>query len=112
VCQLELSADSAGKLGVKSKGQDAETAEQTTGTAEQDVGTVVAKVSTRPPKAEQGVQRWVEARARRTPKLPRAVGLPLLLPELLALVLQADGSESIPHSTTDPLSLSGKTIPS
>jgi hypothetical protein len=34
VCQLELSADSAGKLGVESEGQDAETAEQTAGTAE------------------------------------------------------------------------------
>jgi hypothetical protein len=39
VCQLELSADSAGKLGVESEEQDVETAEQTTGTAEQDVGT-------------------------------------------------------------------------
>jgi hypothetical protein len=39
VCQLELSADSAGKLGVESEGQGAETAEQTTGTAEQDAGT-------------------------------------------------------------------------
>jgi hypothetical protein len=40
VCQLELSADSAGKLGVESEGQDAETAEQTARTVEQDVGTV------------------------------------------------------------------------
>jgi hypothetical protein len=38
VCQLEPSADSARKLGMESEGQDAETAEQTTGTAEQDVG--------------------------------------------------------------------------
>jgi hypothetical protein len=43
VCQLELSADSAGKLDVESEGQDAETAEQTVGTAEQDVGTAAAQ---------------------------------------------------------------------
>jgi hypothetical protein len=43
VCQLELSADSAGKLGVESEGQDAETAEQTVGTAKKDVGTVAAQ---------------------------------------------------------------------
>jgi hypothetical protein len=42
VCQLELSADSAGKLDVESEGQDAETVEQTAGTAEQDVGTTTA----------------------------------------------------------------------
>jgi hypothetical protein len=55
-------------------------------------GLLLPKVSTRSPKAERGVRQWVEARARRTPKLPRAGGLPFLLPELLALVLQADGS--------------------
>jgi hypothetical protein len=55
------------------------------------LGLVLPKVSTRSPKAERGVRRWVQARARRTPKLPRAGGLPLLLSELLALVLQADG---------------------
>jgi hypothetical protein len=43
VCQLELSADSAGKLGVESKGQGAETAEQTAGTAEQGAGTAAAR---------------------------------------------------------------------
>jgi hypothetical protein len=43
VCQLGLSADSAGKLGVESEEQDAETAEQTAGTAEQDVGTAAAQ---------------------------------------------------------------------
>jgi hypothetical protein len=43
VCQLELSADSAGKLGMESEGQDAETAGQTAGNAKQDVGTVVAR---------------------------------------------------------------------
>jgi hypothetical protein len=43
VCQLGLSADSAGKLGVESEGQDAETAEQNAGTAEQDVGTAAAQ---------------------------------------------------------------------
>jgi hypothetical protein len=43
VCRLELSDDSAGKLGVESEGQDAETAEQTAGTAEQDVGTAAAQ---------------------------------------------------------------------
>jgi hypothetical protein len=43
VCQLEPSVDSAGKLGVESEGQDAETAGQTAGTAEQDVGIVVAQ---------------------------------------------------------------------
>jgi hypothetical protein len=91
VCQLELFADSAGKLGVESEGQDAETAEQTTGTAEQDVGTAAAQNFHPVPKVEWGVRRWVEARARRTPKLPRAGGLPLLLSELLALVLQVDG---------------------
>jgi hypothetical protein len=87
VCQLELSADSAGKLGVESEGQDAETAEQTAGSAEQDVGTSASQSVHLVPKAERGVRRWVEAWARRTPKLPRAGGLPLLLPELLALVL-------------------------
>jgi hypothetical protein len=55
------------------------------------LGLLLPKVSTRSPKAEWGVRRWVEERARRTPKLPRAGGLPLLLSELLALVLQADG---------------------
>jgi hypothetical protein len=55
-------------------------------------GLLLLKVSTRSPKAERGVRRWVEARARRTPKLPRAGGLPLLLPELLAFMLQADGN--------------------
>jgi hypothetical protein len=43
VCQLELSADSAGKLGVESEGQDAETAEQTAGTTEQGAGTATAR---------------------------------------------------------------------
>jgi hypothetical protein len=43
VCQLEPSADSAGKLGMESKEQDADTAEQTVGTAEQDVGTAAAQ---------------------------------------------------------------------
>jgi hypothetical protein len=55
------------------------------------LGLLLPKVSTQSPKAERGVRRWVEARARRTPKLPKAGGLPLLLSELLALVLQADG---------------------
>jgi hypothetical protein len=39
VCQLEPSTDIAGKLGVESEEQDADTAEQTAGTTEQDVGT-------------------------------------------------------------------------
>jgi hypothetical protein len=43
VCQLELSANSTGKLGVESEGQGAETAEQTAGTAEQDIGTTAAR---------------------------------------------------------------------
>jgi hypothetical protein len=43
VCQLELSDDSAGKLGMESEGQDAETAEQTAGTAEQGAGTADAQ---------------------------------------------------------------------
>jgi hypothetical protein len=43
MCQLELSADSAGKLGVESEGQGAETAEQTTRTAEQGAGTAAAQ---------------------------------------------------------------------
>jgi hypothetical protein len=34
VCQLELSTDSAGKLGMELEGQGAETAEQTAGTTE------------------------------------------------------------------------------
>jgi hypothetical protein len=55
------------------------------------LGLLLPIVSTRSPKAEQGVRRWVEARARHTPKLPRAGRLPLLLSELLTLVLQADG---------------------
>jgi hypothetical protein len=42
-CRLELSADSAGQLGVESEGQDAETAEQTAGTIEQDAGTAIAR---------------------------------------------------------------------
>jgi hypothetical protein len=53
---------------------------------------LLPEVSTRSSKEEQGVQRWVEARARRTPGLSKAGSLPLLLPELLALVLQEDGS--------------------
>jgi hypothetical protein len=43
VCQLELSADSAGKLGVESEGQNDETAEQTARTAEQGTGTAAAR---------------------------------------------------------------------
>jgi hypothetical protein len=42
-CQLELSADNAGKLGMESEGQVAKTVEQTAGTAEQDAGTVAAR---------------------------------------------------------------------
>jgi hypothetical protein len=53
---------------------------------------LLPKVSTRPSKAERGVLRWGEARARHSPEVSRAGGLPLLLSELLALVLQADGS--------------------
>jgi hypothetical protein len=43
VCQLELSADSAGKLGVESEGEGTDTAEQTAGTAEQGTGTAIAR---------------------------------------------------------------------
>jgi hypothetical protein len=43
VCQLELSVDSVGELGVESEGQVAETSGQTAGTAEQDVGTTAAQ---------------------------------------------------------------------
>jgi hypothetical protein len=53
---------------------------------------LLPEVSTRSSKEEWGVLRWVEARARHTPELAKAGGLPLLLSELLALVLQADGS--------------------
>jgi hypothetical protein len=56
------------------------------------LGLPLPEVSTRSSEAERGVLQWVEARARRTPKLSRASGLPLLLLELLALVLQADGN--------------------
>jgi hypothetical protein len=77
---------------MESEGQNAETAGQTAGTAEQTWGLLLPKVSTRSPKAKRGVLRWVEARARRTPELSRAGGLPLLLPELFAFVFQADGS--------------------
>jgi hypothetical protein len=55
------------------------------------LGLLLPKVSTQFSKAERGVLLWIEARARRIPKLSRAGGLPLLLSELLALVLQADG---------------------
>jgi hypothetical protein len=54
VCQLELSADSAGKLGMESEGQDAKTAEQTAGTAEQDVGTAAAQSSHPVPQSRTG----------------------------------------------------------
>jgi hypothetical protein len=43
VCQLELSTDSAGKLGVESEGQGAKTAEQTAGTAGQGAGAAAAQ---------------------------------------------------------------------
>jgi hypothetical protein len=43
VYQLELSADSAGKWGVESEGQNAETAEQTAGTAEQGARTAATQ---------------------------------------------------------------------
>jgi hypothetical protein len=56
------------------------------------LGLLLPEVSTRSSKAERGVLRWVEARARRTPESSRAGGLPPLLPKLLAFVLQADGS--------------------
>jgi hypothetical protein len=56
------------------------------------LGLLLPKVSTRSSKAGWGVRRWVEVRVRRTPELSRAGGLPLLLLELLAFVLQADGS--------------------
>jgi hypothetical protein len=60
VCQLELSADSAGKLGVVSEGQGAKTAEQTAGTAEQGAGFAAAQSFTWPSKAERGVLWWIE----------------------------------------------------
>jgi hypothetical protein len=53
---------------------------------------LLPKVSTRLSIAERGVLRWGEARARHTPGLYRAGGLPLLLLEVLELVLQEDGS--------------------
>jgi hypothetical protein len=53
---------------------------------------LLPQISIRPSKAERGVLWWGEAQARHTPELSRASGLPLLLPELLALVLQVDGS--------------------
>jgi hypothetical protein len=90
MCQLELFDDSAGKLGVESEGQNAETAEQTAGTAEYGARTASARSFHPVPKAERGVLQWVEAQERHTPELSRAGGLSLLFPELLALVLQAD----------------------
>jgi hypothetical protein len=92
VCQLELSADSAGKLGVESEDRTLKLLSRLLELLSRTLGLLLPKVSTWSPNAERGVRRWVEARARCTPKLPRAGGLPLLLPELLALVLQADGS--------------------
>jgi hypothetical protein len=56
------------------------------------LGLLLPEVSIRSSKAERGVLQWVEVRARRTPELSRAGGLPFQLPELLAFVLQADGS--------------------
>jgi hypothetical protein len=56
------------------------------------LGLLLYKVSTGSSKAERGVLWWIEARARRTPELSRAGGLPLLFSELLVLVLQAYGS--------------------
>jgi hypothetical protein len=56
------------------------------------LGLLLPEVSTRSSKVKRGVLRWVEARVRHTPELSRAGGLPLLLPELLVLVFQADGS--------------------
>jgi hypothetical protein len=43
MCQLGLSADSTGKLGVESEGQNAETAEQTAGNAEQGAETTATR---------------------------------------------------------------------
>jgi hypothetical protein len=54
VFQLELSADSARKLGVESEGRDTETAGQTAGTAEQDVGTAAAQSSHPVPQSRTG----------------------------------------------------------
>jgi hypothetical protein len=53
---------------------------------------LLPKVSTRPSKVERGALLWGEAWAIHAPELSRAGGPPLLLSELLALVLQADGS--------------------
>jgi hypothetical protein len=75
---------------VESEGQNTETAEQTLELLSKALELLLPKVSTRPSKAERGVLRWGEARARCVPKLSRASGLALLLPDLLALVLQAD----------------------
>jgi hypothetical protein len=85
VCQLELSADSDGKLDVESEGQDAETAEQTAGTAEQDVGTTAAQSFHPPPKAEQGVRRWVEARRDALPNCPELAAFLFFSPSSLRL---------------------------
>jgi hypothetical protein len=53
---------------------------------------LLPKVSTRPSKAERGVLSWAETRVRHNLELSGASGLPLLLPSLLDLLLQADGS--------------------
>jgi hypothetical protein len=88
--QLELSADSSRKRGVESEGQNVETAEQTAGTAEQGVGTAAAQSIHLALQSRTGCSRWGEAQARHTLELSGASGLPLLLSELLALVLQAN----------------------
>jgi hypothetical protein len=92
VCQLELSADSAGKLGVEFEGQGKELLSRLLEWLSRMLGLLLPEVSTWSSKAERGVLWWVESRVRHTPELSRAGGLPLLLPELLALVFQADGS--------------------
>jgi hypothetical protein len=56
------------------------------------LGLLLPEVSTRSSKVERSVLWWVEAWARCTPELSKAGGLPLQLPEVLAFVLQADGS--------------------
>jgi hypothetical protein len=43
VCQLELSAEFVGKLGMESEGQGAKTVEQTAETAELDAGTAATR---------------------------------------------------------------------
>jgi hypothetical protein len=85
VCQLELSADIAGKRGVESEGQNAETAEQAAELLSRALEMLLPKVSTRPTKAERGFCGGVKRGRDTLPVYPELVAFLFCSPSSLRL---------------------------